>query len=101
MVSTQAKVKAVNGLLSTSWKSLGATVASGAGAVLVNAFPSLRVSGPVDAAIIAVAGLLTALHVHVPRFLAGGQPTGMENVLGDFGKLLENLGPKPPTTPKP
>lgn len=53
----------------TNWQSLGATTLAVISAVVAVLWPGHTVPVTVQDALVAVAGLLVALHVHVPKFL--------------------------------
>lgn len=85
--------------------SLVTTLASIAGAVITNT-GTVNVGSAETAAVTAVAGILTALHIHVPRFLAKGTTTSattesipkeLESLLGGiFSELHRTNAAAPP-----
>lgn len=89
-----------------SWTSLLATLTADAGAVVTSVVPGLHVPTNENAIIIAVAGVLTALHIHVPRLLAklGGSSSSTESLPKELESLVAGLFnhvSEPPSAPKP
>ena len=72
----------------TNWWSFGAVVASIASAVITQTVGSAHVATAVQAVIVAVAGILVALHVHMPRILG----RTASDVGSSLGGVLESLG---------
>jgi hypothetical protein len=72
-----------------------AVLAAGVGAIVTSVVPSLHVTSGVQATIIGVAGLLTALHVHLSRLLPGKTRTEISSTLTALAKVIQPA-PTPP-----
>lgn len=75
-----------------------ATLSADAAAVVTSLVPSLHLASSVQAAIIGVAGLLTALHVHLSKLIPVGAVPFEHTILRLIEKVLASHLPATPAT---